>query len=149
VYALSASELRDFLVDADAHASRQVGDANDAYESELRERVEQMIAGGANGAEVAYHERGRITQLRPVVMWVARTRIYAGDNERHAQLVELAARAEDMATSIDVTGVNNFQAQRRLIRVALEGASIAKEAKVFSPRLTGEVKRPRFRGLSR
>jgi hypothetical protein len=41
---------------------------NDAYESELYERVEGMIAGEANGAEVAYHERGRITRLRSVVM---------------------------------------------------------------------------------
>jgi SAM-dependent methyltransferase len=68
VYASSARELRDFLLQADAHASRQVSDTNDAYESELYERVEQMIAGGASGAEVAYHERGTITQLRPVVM---------------------------------------------------------------------------------
>lgn len=66
VYASSAHELRDFLVEADAHARQQGSETSDAYESELYERVERMI--GANGAEVAYHERGQITQLRPVVM---------------------------------------------------------------------------------
>jgi SAM-dependent methyltransferase len=68
VYAPSARELRNFLVEADAHARQQGSETNDAYQSALYDRVEQMIAGGAKGAEVAYHERGRITQLRPVVM---------------------------------------------------------------------------------
>lgn len=67
VYAASARELRDFLAEADAHARQEERDTNDAYESELYERVDQMLAGGANGAEIAYHERGRITRLRPLV----------------------------------------------------------------------------------
>jgi hypothetical protein len=36
-------------------------------------------------------------------------------------------RAEEVAAAVDVSGVNTFQAQRRLIRVALDGAGIAGE----------------------
>jgi SAM-dependent methyltransferase len=66
VYASSPRELRDFLAEADAHARQDGRETSDAYETELYERAERMIAAGATGAEIAYHERGRITQLRPV-----------------------------------------------------------------------------------
>ena len=36
--------------------------------SELFGRVDRMMAGKAGAAEVAYHERARITRLRPVFM---------------------------------------------------------------------------------
>jgi SAM-dependent methyltransferase len=65
VYATSVRELRDFLAEADAHARQTDDDASDTYESELYERVEQVIASEAAETEVAYHERGRITRLRP------------------------------------------------------------------------------------
>ena len=68
VYASSARELRDFLAEADAHARREGTETSDAYETELYERVERMIAVEATGAEIAYHERARITQLTPVAM---------------------------------------------------------------------------------
>jgi SAM-dependent methyltransferase len=68
VYAPSARELRDFLVEADAHSKQEESETSDLYQSELYGRVEQMLADGANGSEVAYHERVRITRLRPVVM---------------------------------------------------------------------------------
>jgi SAM-dependent methyltransferase len=65
VYASSARDLRDFLAEADAHARQDESETSDAYETELYERVERMIA-GASRAEIAYHERAGITQLRPV-----------------------------------------------------------------------------------
>jgi hypothetical protein len=43
----------------------------------------------------------------------------------HQQLAELAAQAEALAATTDVTGKRTFQAQRRLIREALERAGIA------------------------
>jgi SAM-dependent methyltransferase len=66
VYAPALRELRDFLEEADAHARREGSETSDAYESQLYERVEQMIAAGPSGAEVAYHERAGITRLKPV-----------------------------------------------------------------------------------
>lgn len=66
VYATSVRELREFLAEADAHASQEGSEMSDAYESELYGRVEQLMAAGATGSEVAYGERARITQLRPV-----------------------------------------------------------------------------------
>ena len=67
VYASSVRELHGFLTEADAHARQEGNETSDAYGSELYGRVERMAA-GATGTEVAYHERGRITQLRPIVM---------------------------------------------------------------------------------
>jgi hypothetical protein len=63
VYASSLPELREFLAEADAHASQEVSETSDAYKSELYRRVEQLMAAGS---EVAYHERARITRLRPI-----------------------------------------------------------------------------------
>jgi SAM-dependent methyltransferase len=60
-------------------------------------------------------------------VWRLPIPIYDPDNEQHRQLVELAGRAEEVAASVDVSAVNTFQAQRRLIRVALDGAGIAGE----------------------
>ena len=65
VYASSARELRDFLAEADAHAGQNGRETSEAYETELYERVERMMAAGATGAEIAYHERAGITQLSP------------------------------------------------------------------------------------
>jgi SAM-dependent methyltransferase len=67
VYASSVRELCGFLTEADAHARQEGNQTSDAYESELYGRVERMAA-GATETKVAYHERGRITQLRPIVM---------------------------------------------------------------------------------
>jgi hypothetical protein len=67
VYASSVPELREFLAEADAHARQEGTEASDASESALFGRVERMMAAGATRTEVAYHERARITQLRPVL----------------------------------------------------------------------------------
>lgn len=66
VYGSSVSELRDFLAEADAHSNPAGEEASDAYKSELYARVDRVIAAEVAGAEVAYHERARITRLIPV-----------------------------------------------------------------------------------
>ena len=66
VYASSVRELREFLAEADAHASQEGSETSEAYESELYARVEQLMAAGATGSEIAYHERAQITHLRPI-----------------------------------------------------------------------------------
>jgi hypothetical protein len=68
VYGLSGEELGDFLAKADAHSTQACEEACDAFQSELFARVDRIMAGKAGAAEVAYHERGRITRLRPVIM---------------------------------------------------------------------------------
>ena len=68
VYGSSSDELGDFLAQADAHSNQACEEACDAFESELFGRVDRMMAGKAGAAEVAYHERARITRLRPVFM---------------------------------------------------------------------------------
>jgi SAM-dependent methyltransferase len=47
------------------------------------------------------------------------------DEDDHQQLAELAAQAEALAAETDVSGKRTFQAQRRLIREALEREGIA------------------------
>jgi SAM-dependent methyltransferase len=68
VYGSSVDELGDFLAEADAHSNQACEEACDAFQSELFARVDRIMAGQAGAAEVAYHERGRITRLRPVTM---------------------------------------------------------------------------------
>ena len=68
VYGSSREELGDFLAEADAHSTQACEEACDAFQSELFARVDRIMAGQAGAAEVAYHERGRITRLRPVIM---------------------------------------------------------------------------------
>jgi len=46
-------------------------------------------------------------------------------DDAHQQLVAQAAKAEALAAATDVTGKRTFQAQRRLIREALERVGIA------------------------
>jgi len=58
---------------------------------------------------------------------------------RRSPLVELAARAEEIAEAVDVSGVNTFQAQRRLIRVALDDAGIAGEIDALVLALTAPL----------
>ena len=68
VYGSSGEELGDFLAEADAHSNQGCEEACDAFTSELFARVDRIMAGKAGAAEVAYHERARITRLRPVIM---------------------------------------------------------------------------------
>jgi SAM-dependent methyltransferase len=66
VYASSPRELRDFLAEADAHASPVDGERSDAYETDLYERVQRMTTAERTETEVAYHERARITRVRRI-----------------------------------------------------------------------------------
>jgi hypothetical protein len=68
VYGSSVDELGDFLAEADAHSNQGCEEACDAFTSELFGRVDRVMAGTAGAAEVAYHERARISRLRPVIM---------------------------------------------------------------------------------
>jgi SAM-dependent methyltransferase len=68
VHGSSGDELRDFLAEADAHSNQPGEEAADAYKSERLARADRIIAEKAIAAEVAYHERARITRLRPVIM---------------------------------------------------------------------------------
>jgi SAM-dependent methyltransferase len=68
VYGSSGDELRDFLAEADAHSNQACEEACDAFTSEPSARVDRIMADQAGAAEVAYHERARITRLRPMIM---------------------------------------------------------------------------------
>lgn len=60
-------------------------------------------------------------------VWRLPIPIYDAADERHRELVDLASRAEDVAAALDVSGVNTFQAQRRLTREALAHSGVAQE----------------------
>jgi SAM-dependent methyltransferase len=66
IYASSIRELRDFLAEADAHESPADVERSDAYQSELYERVQQIIGAEDGETEVVYHERAQIIRLTPI-----------------------------------------------------------------------------------
>ena len=59
------------------------------------------------------------------LIWNLPIPLFDPADDVHQQLVELAAQAEALAAATDVTGKRTFQAQRRLIREALERVGIA------------------------
>jgi hypothetical protein len=61
------------------------------------------------------------------VVWRLPIPIYDPADETHRRLVELAERAEEVATETDVDGIKTFQAKRRAIREALDRAGLASE----------------------
>ncbi len=65
VYGSSVVELRDFMAEANAYDERLKDEAVTAREAELATRVDEIMGAAGEGAEVAYHERGRIARLRP------------------------------------------------------------------------------------
>jgi hypothetical protein len=65
VFGSSGGELRDFLAEADAHSNEAGEESSDSSISELFARIDRVVDGKAS-AEVAYHERGQMTRLRPV-----------------------------------------------------------------------------------
>lgn len=66
VYGSSVAELADFLAQANAYDDRPADEAVTAREAELAARVEASLRAAGVGAEVAYHERGRMACLRPI-----------------------------------------------------------------------------------
>lgn len=65
IYGASVVELRDFMAEANAYDERLKDEAVTAREVELAARVDEIMEAAGEGAEVAYHERGRIARLRP------------------------------------------------------------------------------------
>ncbi len=65
-YGSSVVELRDFLAMANAYDVSPKDEAVEAREAELYARVEGIMQASGEGAEVAYHERGRIARLKAV-----------------------------------------------------------------------------------
>jgi SAM-dependent methyltransferase len=60
-------------------------------------------------------------------VWRLPIPLYVPENDAHRQLVELAGRAEEVAAATDITAPRTFQAQRRLIREALERDGVGNE----------------------
>jgi len=60
-----------------------------------------------------------------LVVWRLPIPLFDPSNELHQQLVQLAAEAEAVAASVDISGHRTFQAQRRLIREELDRRGIA------------------------
>lgn len=60
-------------------------------------------------------------------VWRLPIPLYMPGEEQHQQLVELAARAEEIAESTDVSAPKTFQAKRRLVREALAAAGVAQQ----------------------
>jgi SAM-dependent methyltransferase len=65
-YAPSVAELRGYLKQASAYQESPQDEAVMARAEELAVRAEQIRQACGEGAEVAAHERARITRLRPV-----------------------------------------------------------------------------------
>ena len=66
-YASSITEFRDFWAQAGAYDDSPKEGAVEARVTETDARVEAIMRTAAEGAEVAYHERARITRLNPNV----------------------------------------------------------------------------------
>jgi len=59
------------------------------------------------------------------LVWRLPIPLFDGKNEDHERLASLASHAEALAAETDISGKRTFQAQRRLIREALEREGIA------------------------
>jgi hypothetical protein len=64
-------------------------------------------------------------------VWQLPIPLYDSNNDQHRELVELAARAEEVATGVDVSSFGTFQVQRRTIRQALDAEGIADAIDAF------------------
>jgi len=65
VYGSSIAELQEFLAENEAYDDSPMNEEVEARMLELFTRVESVLKGAGAGSEVAYHERARITRLRP------------------------------------------------------------------------------------
>jgi len=66
IYGSSVAELADFLAQANAYDDRPADEVETARKFELAARVEAIMRAAGAGADVAYHERGRMACLRPI-----------------------------------------------------------------------------------
>jgi SAM-dependent methyltransferase len=65
-YGSSVTELRDFMAKTGAYDTRPVDESVAAREAEMYSRVEEIMKSCGEGAEVAYHERARMSLLTPI-----------------------------------------------------------------------------------
>lgn len=65
-YGSSVAELREFMAEAGAYDTRPQDEAVIARQAELYARFEDVMRASGEEAEVAFHERGRMTRLTPV-----------------------------------------------------------------------------------
>ena len=65
IYGSSVTELNDYLAERDAYDDSPPDEAMMAQQEELAAHVEGLMLVAGEGAEVAYHDRARITRLRP------------------------------------------------------------------------------------
>ena len=73
------------------------------------------------------------------LVWTLPVPLFDPADAVHAQLVDLAARAELIAAEADVSAHRTFQAQRRVIREALAARGISKEIDALVLELLGET----------
>jgi len=66
-FASSVAELREFFAKIDAYDDGPKDDALEAQRTAQYARVEEIMRAAGDGAEVAFHERGRITRMNPNV----------------------------------------------------------------------------------
>ena len=59
------------------------------------------------------------------LVWRLPIPLYDPDDQDHRRLAVLAADAETIAAGVDISGRRTFQAQRRLVREALDDNGIA------------------------
>jgi len=67
IYGSSVIELRDFRAKIGAFDDSPKDDAVEAQRTALYARVDEIMQAAGDGAEVAYHERARITRMNPNV----------------------------------------------------------------------------------
>jgi SAM-dependent methyltransferase len=67
-YGPSVAELREFLVQENAYDNAPMDADMAAREAEVAARIEAIMQAAGRGAEVASHEQGRITRLRPAAL---------------------------------------------------------------------------------
>lgn len=64
-YGSSVTELRDYWAKVGAYSDSPKDDAVEARVTELYARVEEIMQAAGQGAEIALHERARITRMNP------------------------------------------------------------------------------------
>jgi len=66
IYASSIAELVKYLEEIDVYEDSPKDETVEARMTELFSRIEELMIATGDGAEVAYHERARITRLKPI-----------------------------------------------------------------------------------
>jgi SAM-dependent methyltransferase len=64
-YATSAAEMRDFWAEVNAYEDSPIDDAVTAQKEEVYAQADEIRRAAGGGAEIAYHEKARITRLKP------------------------------------------------------------------------------------